>query len=379
MTHGQALAYLLVTDRTCLVDFLLEQFGGDLSGPAGYACCYLVDAVTADSQLLSGVRLRDLADVSVLSTQGRLSLGLLLQSHPQYFGAHAHFFGELETSPSGDALHPVYVSGVCRQIIGAAFELVHPRLSVCAPSAHDADAAVAEPLWPAALVETLTKLTGSSPARSVKACTAVEVSTAIRLFNGATQLMITFNNVAGPVACKAILEQLAQGTIGFESRCAPFNVRPWAVVEGTSIKEKQDKYQQTDEGLEVLSSLEVDFPAGITSLAVCTQYELWFRTIHVLSYLVPGSLGFVTLGVWNAIITRMREACPIHTGKSLLMLVTPLIRRGVAAVNLVSVVPPAAPVMTFNEAFLTILAQIDSALVLSASVIVTFQSCVRAG
>jgi hypothetical protein len=251
MTHGQALAYLRVTARKCLVDFLLEQFGGDLSGPAGYACCYLVDAVTADSQLLSGARLRDLADVSVLSTQGRLSLGSLLPSHPQYFGAHAHFFGELETSPSGKALHPVYVSGVCRQIIGTAFELVHPRISVGAPSAHDAVAAVAEPLWPAALVETLTKLTGSSPARSAKACTAVEVSTAIRLFNGATQLMITFSDVAGPVACKAILEQLAQGTIGFEGRCAPFNVRPWAGVDGTSIKERQDKYQQTDEGLEV--------------------------------------------------------------------------------------------------------------------------------
>jgi hypothetical protein len=53
MTHGQALAYLRFTARKCLVDFLLEQFGGDLSGPAGYACCYLVDAVTADSQLLS--------------------------------------------------------------------------------------------------------------------------------------------------------------------------------------------------------------------------------------------------------------------------------------------------------------------------------------
>jgi hypothetical protein len=75
----------------------------------------------------------------------------------------------------------------------------------------------------------------------------------------------------------------------------------------------------------------------------------------------------------------MREACPLHTGKSLLVLVTPLIRRGVAAVNLVSVVPPAAPVMTFDAAFLTILAQIDSALVLSASVIVAFQSGVRAG
>ena len=144
-------------------------------------------------------------------------------------------------------------------------------------------------------------------------------------------------------------------------------------------RKKQDKYQETDEGLEVRSSLEVDFPAGITSLAVCAQYELWFRTIHVLSYLVPGRPGFVTLGVWNAIITRMREACPLHTGKSLLMLVTPLIRRGVAAVNLVSVVPPDAPVMTFDAAFLTILAQIDSALVLSASVIVAFQSSAYPG
>ena len=61
------------------------------------------------------------------------------------------------------------------------------------------------------------------------------------------------------------------------------------------------------------------------------------------------------------------------------MLVTPLIRRGVAAVNLVSVVPPAAPVMTFDTAFLTILTQRDSALVLSASVIVAFQASVRAG
>jgi hypothetical protein len=379
MTHGQALAYLRVTARKCLVDFLLEQFSGDLSGPAGYACCYIVDAVSVSSQLLSGARLRDLAAVSVLSSQGRLSLGSLLPSHPQYFGAHAHFFIELETSPSGEALHPVYVSGVCRQIIGAAYELVHPRLSVGAPSAHDAVAEVAEPLWSAALVATLTKLTGSSPARSAKACTAVEVSMAIRLFNEATQLMITFSDVAGPVACKAILDQLAQGTIGFESRCAPCNVKPWAGVDGTSIKEKQDKYQQTDEGLEVRSSLEVDFPAGITSLAVCAQYELWFRTIHVLSYLVPGRPGFVTLGVWNAIITRMREACPLHTGKSLLMLVTPLIRRGVAAVNLVSVVPPDAPVMTFDAAFLTILAQIDSALVLSASVIVAFQSSAYPG
>ncbi len=104
---------------------------------------------------------------------------------------------------------------MCRQIIGAAYELVHPRLSVGAPSAHDAVAEFAEPLWPAALVEMLTKLNGSSPARSAKACTAVEVSMDLRLFNGGTQLMITLGDVAGPVACKAILDQLAQGTIGF--------------------------------------------------------------------------------------------------------------------------------------------------------------------
>jgi putative effector of murein hydrolase len=114
----------------------------------------------------------------------------------------------------------------------------HPLLSVGAPSAHVTVAAVAEPFWTTALVETLTKFTGSSPARSAKACTAVEVSTAIRWFNEATQLMITFSDVAGPVACKAILDQLAQGTIGFESRCAPCNVKPWAGVDGTSIKEK---------------------------------------------------------------------------------------------------------------------------------------------
>ena len=217
MTHGQALAHLRVTARQCLVDFLLEQFSGDLSGPAGYACCYIVDAVSVSSQLLSGARLRDLAAVSVLSSHGRLSLGSLLPSHPQYFGAHAHFFIELETSPSGEALHPVYVSGVCRQIIGAAYELVHPRLSVGAPPAHGAVAEVAEPLWPAVLVDTLTRLSGngSSPARSAKACTAVEVSMALRLFNGGTHLMITLGDVAGPVSCKAILDQLAQGTIGF--------------------------------------------------------------------------------------------------------------------------------------------------------------------
>lgn len=378
-THEEVIAYLRIAARPCLVRFLLEQFGDNLGGPAGYACCFIVDALVVKSQLLSGARLRDLADVSVLSDKGRLSLGSLLPSDPEYFGAHVHFFTELEKSSSGEADHPVYVSGVCRQIIGAAYEVVHPRLSVGAPVAHGAVAAAAEPSWSTTLVETLAKFNSASPARSVKACTAAEVSVALRVFNAATQLRFSLSDVAGPIACKAILDQLAQGTIGFEGRCSPCNMRPWACVDGTFIKERQDKYQQTDEGLEVRSALDVDFPAQITSLAVCAQYELWFRTINVLSYLVPGRPGFITLGVWNAIVSRMREACPLHTGKSLLMLVTPLIRRGVSAVNLVAVAPPAEPEVTFDAAFLTIFAQLDSALVLSASVIVAFQAGVRAG
>lgn len=369
-THDDAVVYLRTVSRPCLEAFLLEFFGNDLGGYAGHACCYIVEAIATSSSLLSGVRLRDVADVSVSSTDGRLSLGSLPPSHAQYYGAHAHYFGVLEER-FGKALYPEFISGVARQLLRAAYVSVHPA----DPSA---GAAVQGPDWPA-LVTTLAQFASPSPVRPSKICTAIEVGTALRLFNEETKLLADFTDIAGPLACKSILDHLTGGTLSLEGRCAPHTMKSWSSPDGALNKEKLDTFQATDEGIEVRSSLEAAFPDGTSSVSVCSAFELWFRTIHVLSHLVPGRPGFITLGVWNAFVGRMREACSLHTGQSLLMLVIPLIRRGVNAVNLVAVVPPLVPSLTFDAAFLPVLHQLESTLVLSASVLVAFKAGVRPG
>jgi hypothetical protein len=370
-THDDAVAYLRTVSRPCLEAFLLAFFGDDLGGYTGHACCFIVEAIATSSSLISGVRLRDVADVSIASTDGRLSLGSLPPSHARYYEAHAHYFRVLEEC-SRKALHPEFTSGVCRQLLRAVYVSVHTS----DPSAR---AEVQGPDWPAALVATLAQFNSSSPVRPSKACTAIEVGTAIRMYKAETKLLVDFTDVAGPLACKAILEHLAGGTLSLEGRCAPHTMRPWSSHDDALNKEKLDTFQSTDEGIEVRSSLDAAFPDGTSSVSVCSAFELWFRTIHVLSLLVSGRPGFITLGVWNAFVGRMREACPLHTGQSLLMLVTPLIRRGVNAVNLVAVVPPLVPSLTFDAAFLPVLRQLDSTLVLSASVLVAFKAGVRTG
>ena len=380
-------AHLEVVAHPCVMSLLDELWppgDGGLNATVGATLAWILYTYASYADAVAGVRVRDLATIIVGLPIGfgggdrGVSPGSLLPGDDHYAAAHAAFLGKLIAAAElagGHGAPPVraFAAQTLQVLLAASYR--RHRAAMGRPE--DAPAGDGGPAWVEPLLLKLAQ--GRLPSLSAEADAAVpkagfrvgKIMSALAAFNLKTGLRCGLSDVASALACKAIYDCLSDSdgvTLAAGDRAAPHNLLPWASYEGKVAKEKQDRISYGVGGITTESCLDPDFTTGLSGATVCDQYELWFRTVHVLACLWNPEQVFITLGVYTSWIRAMREAAKTLSGDVLLKCVREPFRRAVTAVN-ASVGGP-RPV-TFDVAFDT--ATLEQLLTISCAVTVASQ------
>jgi hypothetical protein len=345
-------ALLVVVAHPCVMSLLDELWppgDGGLNAAVGATLAWIFYTYASCTDAVAGVRVRDLATIIVdlpIEFGGGdrgVSPGSLLPGDDHYAAAHAAFLGKLVAAAElagGRGAPPVraFAAQTLQVLLAASYR--RHRAAMGRPEgapAGDGGPAWMEPLMLRLSQERPPSLSAEADAAAPKAGFRVgRIMRALTAFNGKTGLRCGLSDVASALACKAIYDCLSDSdgmTLTACDRAAPHNLQPWATYEGKVAKEKPDIISYGVGGITTESCLDPDFMTGLSGAAVCDQYELWFRTVHVLACLWNPDQVFITLGVYTSWIRAMREAAKTLSGDVLLKCVREPFRRAIAAVN----------------------------------------------
>jgi len=178
-------------------------------------------------------------------------------------------------------------------------------------------------------------------------------------------LRLSLSDVASPTPSKAVLTALqnASGpTLSMAPAAQPWNLNPWHVEKGVVYKERTGTTIYGATGISKEDDYLANFDADCSKEQMVSQFELYFRTVHVLAMSLPEPSKWITQVHWSRVVSLLRASK--LSGTVILNFFRPLF---VSAVEEVNSTVGSGSAVTFDTAFAGCADRLENSLILITS------------